>query len=192
MGLVYLAALALGGGFLAVQLLLASSDAGDGGIDHDLGDAGGAGDVDHDVGSGGSHAGGWFSPRFVTFALFAFGFAGAGLHFLGLAPAAVTLGLAVAAGLGSGFLASAVFRALRRKEATSSAALEEAAGTMGTLLLPAAPDRPGKVRVTLKGQLVDLVAVPEDGPVPAGTQVVVLEVRDDVARVVRAPEGNES
>lgn len=186
MGLVYLAALALGGGFLAVQLLLASSDAGDaGGLDHDVGG------VDHDAGEGGSHAGGWLSPRFVTFALFAFGFAGAGLHFLELAPAAVTAALAAAAGLGSGFLASAVFRALRRKEATSSAALEEAAGRLGTLLLPAAPDRPGKVRVTLKGQLVDLVAVPDDGEVPAGTPVVVLEVRDDVARVVRAPEVNE-
>lgn len=175
MGLVYLIALALGGGFLAVQMFLASHDGGD------------FHDADHDAGEG-EHAGGWLSPRFFTFALMAFGLAGSGIHFLSLASAPVTAGLATGAGLASGFLASAVFRTLKLKEASSSAALSEAAGKMGTLLLPCAADRPGKVRVTLKGQLVDLVAVPDEGPLSAGETVVVLDVKDDVARVVRAME----
>lgn len=186
MGLVYLVALALGGGFLAVQFLLSAHDQAD---LHDIQDV----DDIHDFSGGaahagmGDHAGGWFSPRFYTFAAFAFGFAGCLLHFLGLASPVLTLGLSVAAGLGSGFLASGVFRALRQREVSSSASLDEASGRLGRVLLPCGPDQPGKVRVTLKGQHVDLMAT-ADGPIEPGAEVVVLDVKEQVARVVRAPE----
>ncbi len=176
MGLVYLVALALGGGFLAVQFLLSGHDHGDFTGGHDL--------------SGGDHAdqgGGWFSPRFFTFALFAFGFAGCGLHFLQLASPLVAALLSTGAGLASGFLASAVFRTLRLREASSSASLGEASGQLARVLLPCGPERSGKVRVTLKGQSVDILATSDD-PVEPGNEVVVVDVKDDVARVARLPE----
>ena len=179
MGLVYLVALALGGGFLAVQVFLSGHDQTD---LHDLsGEGAGAGHGASD------HSGGWLSPRFFTFAAFAFGFAGCLLHFLGLASPPLALGLSAAAGLGAGFLASGVFRALRRQDVSSSASLDEASGQLARVLLPCGPDQQGKVRVTLKGQNVDLIAT-ADGPVEPGTEVVVLDVKNDVARVVRAPE----
>lgn len=176
MALAYVVALALGGGFLAVQLFLS----GHGHADfHDL--SGGAGDAHAD------NSGGWLSPRFFTFGLFAFGFAGCLLHYLSLAAPTVAFGLSAAAGLGSGFLASGVFRALSRREVSSTTSLDEASGQLGRVLLPCGPDQPGKVRVTLKGQHVDLMAT-ADGPVEPGTEVVILDVKEDVARVVRAPE----
>jgi len=99
----------------------------------------------------------------------------------------VTLGLSAAAGLGSGFLASGVFRTLRRPDVTSSASLDEASGQLARVLLPCGPEQQGKVRVTIKGQTVDLMATAE-GTLEPGTEVVVLDVKEDVARVVRAPE----
>jgi len=179
MGLVYLVALALGGGFLAVQFLLSAHDQAD---FHDL-----SGEGAGDGHAAGDHAGGWLSPRFFTFTAFAFGFAGCLLHFLGLASPPVALGLSAAAGLGSGFLASGVFRTLRRPDVSSSASLDEASGQLARVLLPCGPDQEGKVRVTLKGQTVDLMAT-ADSLLEPGADVVVVDVNKDVARVVRAPE----
>jgi membrane protein implicated in regulation of membrane protease activity len=176
-GLLYLVALALGGGFLAVQFFLSAHDQAD---FHDL--SGGTSDA-----GAGDHAGGWLSPRFFTFAAFAFGFAGSLLHFLSLASPVLTLGLSAAIGLCSGFLASGVFRALRGHEVSSSASLEEAGGQLGRVLLQCGPGQQGKVRVTIKGQHVDILAT-ADGLVEQGTEVVVLDVKEQVARVMRAPE----
>jgi len=179
-GSVYLVALALGGGFLAVQFLLSAHD--QPGL-HGFQDlSGGA-----TGGSHGDHTGGWFSPRFFTFLAFGFGLSGSLLHFLALASPALTLGFAAAAGLGSGFLVSGVFRTLGRREVSSSASLGEAGGHLARVLLPCGPGRPGKIRVTLKGQAVDVIAT-ADGLLEPGTEVIILDVKEDVARVVRAPE----
>jgi hypothetical protein len=38
----------------------------------------------------------------------------------------------------------------------------------------------------LKGQQVDMLATTDDDSIPVGSEVLVVEVRDDVAHVVRA------
>ena len=49
-------------------------------------------------------------------------------------------------------------------------------------------DQRGKVRVQIKGQAVDLLATTSGGELVAGADVVVVDVRGDVAEVVAAGE----
>ena len=55
------------------------------------------------------------------------------------------------------------------------------------MLLPCTADRPGKIRLELGGQQVDMKATSGGPLIPAGAEVVVVEVLEDVARV--APIG---
>jgi membrane protein implicated in regulation of membrane protease activity len=73
-------------------------------------------------------------------------------------------------------------------EASGEAALLEARGRSGRVLVPLSRDHRGKVRVQIKGQTVDLLATTSGGELKAGVEVVVLDVRGDVAEVVAAPE----
>jgi membrane protein implicated in regulation of membrane protease activity len=156
-------------------------------------DAGGH-DVDHDADAGGTHphASGDFLPiflslRFWTFGLLAFGMVGALLHFFGLMPPLVVAVLAVAMGLASGTLASWVFRALARSEVSSGARGDDAVGHVGRVLLPCEKERPGKIRVELRGQTLDFLASTDEAHIDAGELVLVEEVRDHVMHVSRAP-----
>ena len=56
----------------------------------------------------------------------------------------------------------------------------------GRVLVACARGSRGKIRVTLKGQQVDMLATTDDEAIPVGSEVLVVEVRDDVAHVVRA------
>jgi hypothetical protein len=51
------------------------------------------------------------------------------------------------------------------------------------VLLPCSAERPGKIRLELGGQQVDMKAISGGPLLPAGTEVVVVEVLEDVARV---------
>lgn len=181
MALLYLLALILGGGILLVQVV--------GGGHHD-----GAGHFGHF--GGGDHLGGpdhhadqgpgVLSTRSVTYGLFAFGFVGTSLHALRLAgePAAVAIaavaGAAVTLGVGT------LLRTLGDPGASGEAALLESRGRSGRVLVAVSRDQRGKVRVQIKGQTVDLLATTTGGSLPAGAEVVVVEVKGDVAEVVAA------
>jgi hypothetical protein len=56
----------------------------------------------------------------------------------------------------------------------------ELVGETGTLLLPAAPGKPGKVRVEVKGRAEDFVAnvVEDGGDLPSGTPVLIVAEGD--------------
>lgn len=164
---VYLAAVAFGVTLLLASLVL-------GGKDTDHGDGDGDGD----------HAGGpelplaWApvtSLRFWVFFL-AFG-GGAGLALEALGSSAVVAALG-ALGLGwvTGALAIAVMNHLRKHSVSSELAIEELVGTTGTLLLPVAADRPGKVRVEIGGRAEDFIANVADGggALPAGATVLII------------------
>jgi membrane protein implicated in regulation of membrane protease activity len=80
-------------------------------------------------------------------------------------------------------------RTLSDPGASGEAALLEARGRSGRVLVPLSRDQRGKVRVQIKGQTVDLLATTSGGELKAGAEVVVLDVRGDVAEVAAAPEG---
>jgi membrane protein implicated in regulation of membrane protease activity len=151
-----------------------------------------------DVHAGGDHGNGdhpnsgaaaWlslFGLRFWSFGAAFFGLTGLVLRALGwsaIAPFLAT-GLGVAAGLG----ASATFRMIGREtigEVKGSGAL---LGREGKLLLPVDKGQRGKVRLGQPGGgHLDLVAESDEAiALPAGSDVLVIEIRGNVAVVARA------
>ncbi len=188
-GIVYLAALILGLGTIALQFILAHAGDADVHTDHDIdvGDHDVDGDVHHE-GPGGAPGDGAFvglflSMRFWTYALLAFGMVGAAAHFLHLAGATAVFVTALTMGVAAGLAASMLFRVLKPgvSSATTSA---ETVGRMARVTVPLRKGGLGKVRVEIKGKRVDLLATTDaDDDIAAGTEVVVVEFRGEQAHV---------
>lgn len=193
MGLIYLAALILGLGTLALQFVL-SHGGGDAG-DHAFEVDGGA-EADHDLGHAEATGGGiggaaalFLSMRFWTFGLMSFGMVGAAIHYLGLCNSVVCALVSAVFGILSGLLAAFVFKNLTRG-VTSSETATDAVGQLGRVLVPASKKRAGKVRIQVKGKMVDLLAT-SDSDVAEGEEVLVVEVRGTNAHVERAPTASD-
>jgi len=156
----YLGAVAFGVTLLAASFLL-------GGKDTDHGDGGHA-----DMGLAWAP---FASLRFWVF-LFTFG-GGAGFALTKLGSSAVVAGVGAAViGWFAGALAVTVIRSMTKHSASSEVASRELVGSTGTLVLPAAPGAPGKVRVEIKGRAEDFVAnvVEDGGNLPTGTTVLIV------------------
>ncbi len=186
MGLVYLASLVVGLGVLVVQVALGGRTG-----SHDFGHAGGHAHG-HDLAKTG-HAGDdgplavVLSFRFWIFALLAFGLSGSLLDHFDLAePAAIAM-IAGGAGIASGAFAALVVRAVARSSASSSVNLSEAVGREARVLVACGSGRTGQVRLALRGQSVDLLAVTSDESIARGEPVLIEDVRDGVAQICRRP-----
>jgi hypothetical protein len=175
MWLVYAIALILGGGTVLLQVLAGS--------DHHIGVADASLDAHH-----APTGPGILSTRSVTFAVFAFGLVGSVLHVLRLASPGAVLALAVVSGVVSGLVAGLAFRALGHEGASGEAGLHEAKGQRARVLVPCARAQRGKIRARIKGQLVDMMATTDEAEIAAGREVLIVDVHDDVAHVVTAPE----
>jgi hypothetical protein len=173
MWLVYILALVLGGGLMLVQAVSGG---------HDTIDAGHSLEIQHHGGGPGV-----LSIRSFMYGLFAFGFVGAALHIPGLTGRWSALLLALASGVGAGLAAGLTFARLGSAAASGAASLHEAKGRGARVLLPCSKERPGKIRLELGGQEIDMTATTGGPPIPAGAFVVVVEVREDVAHVAPAP-----
>jgi hypothetical protein len=161
---IYLAAIAFGVVLLAASMVM-----------H------GGKDTDH-----GGHVGdagiGWApitSLRFWVFLLAFGGAVGYALERIGESQA-IAAGGAIGIGWVSGVMAVAIIRSLSRKSGSSEIVANELVGVTGQLVLPAAPGKPGKVRVDVKGRLVDYVAnvVDDAGDLPTGSQVLIVAEGD--------------
>jgi membrane protein implicated in regulation of membrane protease activity len=172
MWLVYVLALVVGGGLMLVQAVSGG---------HDTVDAGHALDVQHHGGGPGV-----LSIRSFIYGLFTFGFVGAALHIPGITSRRSALLIALASAVAAGLAAGYTFARLGSAAASGAASLQEARGRRARVLLPCAADRPGKIRLDLGGQQVDMKATTSGPPIPAGAEVVVVEVREDVALVAPA------
>lgn len=191
---VYLAALIFGLGIFAVQMLFSSSDAGHSGpeLGHggegalaELGDAG-----EHALSGAASH-GDWASVftslRFYMFAAIAFGVVGAPVTWLRLGSSGLTLAAAAATALVVGAGAALGFRLLGRQTLSSGVAAPELVGHVGRVLLACEKGRRGKVRLNVRGQLIDFIATTEDARLAPGTAVIVQEVSAERLVVCAAP-----
>lgn len=139
-------------------------------------------DTDH---GGGGHAHGDSAPgfgwapfsslRFWVFLLTFGGGAGLALDALGSSTLEASIG-ALAVGWLSGAIAVTVVRKLSATSESSDVHGSELIGGSGTLVLPVGTDKPGKVRVDVKGRQVDFVAnLIEPGPeLATGTQVMIV------------------
>lgn len=170
MWLLYLLALILGGGILLVQLLAGS--------DH------------HDLDHGGEphpyEGPGVLSIRSATYGLFTFGVVGGVLHVLALASPGLALAGGLATGVMTTFFVGLTFKRLSDPEASGEAGFHEMKGGRGRVLVACTRDGRGKIRVSLKGQQVDMLATTDEESIPVGAEVRVVDVRDDVAHVARA------
>jgi len=160
---VYLGAVAFGVTLLLASLVLGGKD-----TDHD-------GHVEGDVV-------GWapvMSLRFWVFLLAFGGGAGLALTQLGSHPW-VAAGGALGIGWAAGALAIAVVNSLKKHSVSSEVGGGELVGTTGTLVLPVAPGKPGKVRVDVKGRTEDFVAniVDEGVELATGTSVLIVAEGD--------------
>ena len=161
----YLGAVAFGVTLLVASFLL-------GGKDTDHGDGGHAGDGHADLGLAWAPFG---SLRFWVF-FFTFG-GGAGFALTKLGSSSVIAGVGAGViGWLAGALAVTVIRSMTKHSASSEVEGAELVGSTGTLILPAAPGTPGKVRVEIKGRAEDFVAnvVDDGGNLPTGTMVLIV------------------
>jgi membrane protein implicated in regulation of membrane protease activity len=164
---VYLGAVAFGVTLLVASFLMGGKDTDHGGDAHD-GDG-------HD---GGDLGFGWLpvgSLRFWVFLLTFGGGAGLALTALGSSTVVAAAG-ALAIGWAAGAVAIAVVRSLSKHSVSSEVGAAELVGATGTLVLPVAPGRPGKVRVALKGRTEDYVAniVEDGGELASGSAVLIV------------------
>jgi hypothetical protein len=154
----YLGAVAFGATLLVASFLLGGKDT-DGAIDTDMGLA-------------------WAPLGSLRFWVFFFAFGGGAGFTLGkLGSSAVVAGIGAGAiGWLAGALAVTVIRSMTKHSASSELAAGELVGSTGTLVLPAGPGQPGKVRVEIKGRAEDFVAnvVDDGGNLPTGATVLVV------------------
>ncbi len=196
----YLVALLSSIGVLALQTVLgdrgdghASGDHGASG--HDPGQLGQAtqdpsepGGEGHELSAGGFVLSTLLSVRFWLFAALAFGMSGTLLSLLQAASTVLTAVLASTLGLGSGVFATVAYRMVRASSSTTIVAASDATGEIGRVLVSFGRGARGQIRVTLKGQSVDLVASTDEEVLSRGTAVLVEDVREGVAHVSRSPE----
>jgi membrane protein implicated in regulation of membrane protease activity len=184
MGIVYLAALILGFGILAVQMAFAGhGDA----AEHGDGGHGAEHHGDKDAGSAAGAVAIFLSLRFWTFAALAFGLSGSLLHHFGLASFGLTLALASVAGLSSGLFAALAFRAAVRLGTSTRADASSAVGTVGRVLVGCSKGQVGQVRIELGGSSVDFMATTDEDELRKGELVLVEEMRGAVAHVGKRP-----
>lgn len=137
-------------------------------------------------GEGELHGFGWASVlplvslSFWTFFLAFFGLTGAVLAAFTGASVGLTALVAVGVGYVSGLSVTQVVRKLRRHEVGSGVRAQDYLGEVATVVLPTQKGQLGKVRLTVRGRTVDLLAE-GDSEVALGPheQVVVHEVLDD-------------
>jgi membrane protein implicated in regulation of membrane protease activity len=150
--------------------------------------------AEDDLGAHGGHHGAdatsalafFLSLRFWTFGLAGFGLVGTALHFLSLTGPLATGVLALLVGGFSGALSTYTFRALKRAQTSTGSEADAAVGQVGRVLLGIEAGKRGKIRVEIRGQLVDLLASTDETSLDEGTEVVVEEMRGTTAHVARA------
>ena len=177
---VYLITLIVGGGLLAVTLLLGGHGDAHG---HVGGDGHGGVDAHGDQAGAADALLGWMpvtSLRFWTFFAAFFGLTGTLLTTwvgTGFAPA---LAMSIGAGYLSGIAMDRTMRVLRRTDADSWVGERDLVGAAVEVLIPVASGKTGKVRAQLKGRVVDLMAETSDpAGIGTGQRAMVLSMRDD-------------
>ncbi|MDC0717151.1 hypothetical protein [Nannocystis bainbridge] len=184
----YLFAFGLGGVLLLGSIFIGDKDGGDS-------DASTAEHFDHGVDdSHGTLAGlftAFFSLRFWMFFLAFFGLTGLVLDGLDLvdsptAALVAALGMGLLTGLGT----VAVFRNLSHSETSTAASAADYIGRSGRVMVGFAAGDLGKVRLTLKGTTVDVLAsTEEERGFVVGDEALVIAMNDTTAVVARVSGG---
>jgi membrane protein implicated in regulation of membrane protease activity len=164
---------------VAGALMLLSLFGGDHEMSHE---AEGALESDH---HGSDHWLPFFSLRFYTYFFGAFGATGLLLSFLTKTDPNVVGWLAIGTGLVTGLGIAFMIRMLRVTEASGGARESDVLGKEGTVLVAIRGSAPGRIRCSVRGDLIDFIATTEeDRPIEAGESVVVVAMENGRAQVV--------
>lgn len=193
---IYIAALILGGGLLLVSIA-GGHDGGDSGTDHDHafghGDAA-HGDAAHDgVAQDGTDVIALFlSLRFWTFLLAFGGLTGVLLALVGV-PEPVRAAVSGGVGFALGTFAAWAMQRLSKSSLSSALSSDDWIGRTARVTVPVSAARPGKIRVELDGEVVELIAraTEPDGDIGFGAEVLVVAMQDGVASVTHAGPGTQ-
>jgi len=129
------------------------------------------------------------SMRFVTYFVGIFGIVGTTLSLLtGMSGPTVTI-VSFLFALVLGYGGSLLFRYLNAEGETSGVTHNDYVGVLGRTLVGIRPSQPGKVRVSIKGDTLDLIALSEgEKEIAVGEEIVVVGLEGDRVRV--APKGD--
>ncbi|MEM1414869.1 MAG: NfeD family protein [Myxococcota bacterium] len=200
----YLASLVFGGVLIGASILLGGHDDADldadGDADFDAdGDVDVDGDFDADGDAGGDKGGidvgdgaSLFiflkSLRFWTFFLAFFGLTGLILDGGGIVESeALAFALALVMGVFSGVGTTSAIRALARDESGSAAHGGDYIGRTGKIIVPVKPGGVGRVRVEVKGQLVDVLAT-SDEELANAEEAMIIEMDGTRAKLARVAD----
>ena len=93
---------------------------------------------------------------------------------------------ALVMGFGAGFGASLIVKQLSGKETNSASSSADYIGKTAVVLVPAGKGLLGKVRLTLKGSMIDVLATSDDEvPFAIKDEVLIVEMDGTTARVAR-------
>lgn len=193
----YIIATILGGGLV---LLSAIGGIGSGHLDMDH-HASFEGDSDVDMGHDISHDGDtvstdhfdfwlpFMSLRFWTYTFAAFGVFGIFLTFTKFAPEPLAAMISAGAGLVIGTLAAYAMRWISKSSINSVVRESDFIGQEGKMSVSPRNGEPGKVRLEIKGETIDMLALPAEGfSVQQGEEVIVVGVDGTRVRVAKASD----
>lgn len=127
----------------------------------------------------------FLSLRFWTYFAACFGATGLLLTLLTSANVATTAVLAVATGFVAGMATHLILRSMRNREADAGIREEHLVGKEGRVLVGVVPGSAGKIRLEVKGEIVDLTAfTQEDLPLSPGDRALVVSIEGGRANVV--------
>lgn len=91
---------------------------------------------------------------------------------------------ALGVGLGTGFAARKVLRKMTAIGDGGTVEQEKLVGASAQVLIPAEAGRTGKIRLTARGQVIDLMARASDGKALAsGVEVIIVDMKEGIAEV---------
>jgi|SRR5687768_266878 len=127
----------------------------------------------------------FLSLRFWTFFAACFGITGLLLTFMSSASSTAIAVIAAATGLVAGVATHGIMRRMRDAESDSGVKVEHLVGREGRVLVGVAPGNEGKIRVDVKGELVDLTAFTDENvPLIPGDRALVVSIENGRANVV--------
>ncbi len=128
------------------------------------------------------------SVRFWVFFLCFFGLTGLLLTLLALAGKWATLLLSLGMGAVTGFIAAFIIQRLKRADVGTAVGTADYAGQEGTVLIPIEPGARGKIRLTIRQNMLDMLArCDEQVTIARGSRVLVIEVKENEAVVIPSP-----
>ena len=148
--------------------------------------AGHAGAEDHAPGAFGGALAMLISLRFWTFFLAFFGLTGIVFTMFDLAPALITGVAAFMMGTASGIGASLIVKRLSSRDSNSASSSADYVGKTALVMVPVGKGQLGKVRLTLKGTTIDvLAATDEELDFATKDEVLIVEMDGTTARIAR-------